>query len=81
MRPSLGKQPPPTDAPRTWTALLPRRNFRRALFLLLALLGVLAIKRAGGLGTIFDTVAPPAPTYQLHVVPPAALPTPAKPVP
>jgi hypothetical protein len=42
---------------------LPRRNFRRALFLVLALLGVVAIKRAGGLSLnrIFDGVAPPPP--------------------
>ena len=72
MRPPLAKQPPSQDAPRSWTSLLPRRNFRRALFLILILLAVLAIKRSGGLGTMFDAVAPPAPpTYQLHVAPPA----------
>ncbi|HEX3697427.1 MAG TPA: hypothetical protein VH374_18785 [Polyangia bacterium] len=72
MRPSLAKPPSPKDAPRSWTSLLPRRNFRRALFLILILLAVLAIKRSGGLGTMFDAVAPPAPpTYQLRVTPPA----------
>jgi hypothetical protein len=36
---------------------LPRRNLRRALFLLIALLGVLAIKRSGGFsfGGLFDS--------------------------
>ncbi|HEY2903082.1 MAG TPA: hypothetical protein VGL59_21045 [Polyangia bacterium] len=71
MRLPLAKQPPSDDAPRSWTSLLPRRNFRRALFLVLILLAVLAIKRSGGLGTMFDAVAPPAPpTYQLRVTPP-----------
>ena len=65
--------------PPSWLSLLPRRNFRRAFFLLLILLAVLAIKRSGGvrLGTIFDAMAPPAtpapsseePAYHLHVVP------------
>jgi hypothetical protein len=65
--------------PSSWLSLLPRRNFRRAFFLLLILLAVLAIKRSGGLrlGTIFDAMAPPAtlapssegPAYHLHVVP------------
>jgi hypothetical protein len=36
---------------------VPRRNLRRALFLVLALLGVVAIKHAGGFsfGGLFDT--------------------------
>ena len=35
---------------------MPRRNLRRALFLVIALLGVVAIKRAGGFsfGGLFD---------------------------
>ncbi len=65
----------PDDGPRPLLQRLPRRNLRRALFLVLALLGVLAIKHAGGLslGSVFDTVAPPpaAPAYRLHVEPPA----------
>jgi hypothetical protein len=48
---------------RSFWALLPRRNFRRALFLVLALLGILFIKRTGGgaFRSLLDTVAPPAP--------------------
>lgn len=57
----LGNEPrrvPPPD--RSFWELLPRRNFRRVLFLIFALLGVLAIKRAGGLSLsrLFDGVAP-----------------------
>jgi hypothetical protein len=46
--------PPPPE--RSFWELLPRRNLRRALFLVLALLGVLAIKFSGGLslGKVFD---------------------------
>ncbi|HVR60939.1 MAG TPA: hypothetical protein VMU50_03520 [Polyangia bacterium] len=67
----------PDDGRRTLLQRLPRRNLRRALFLLLALLAVLAIKRSGGLrlGSLFDSMAPPpapAPAYRLHVEPPAA---------
>jgi hypothetical protein len=53
----------PPRPERDYWQLLPRRNFRRALFLVLALLGVLVIKRAGGLslGRLFDGVAPPPP--------------------
>jgi hypothetical protein len=64
-------------------SLLPRRNLRRALFLLLALLGVLAIKHAGGgsFGHLFEALGPTggaaAPTppkndrsYHLRVAPP-----------
>jgi hypothetical protein len=45
---------------RSFWELLPRRNLRRALFLILALGGVLFIKHTGGLsfGRIFDGVAP-----------------------
>jgi hypothetical protein len=45
--------PPPE---RSYWDLLPRRNLRRALFLVIALLGVVAIKRAGGFsfGGLFD---------------------------
>ena len=46
--------------------MLPRRNFRRALFLLAALVAIIVIKRMGGfsLTRLFDGVAPapqPAP--------------------
>jgi hypothetical protein len=46
-------EPPPE---RSYWDLLPRRNLRRALFLLIALLGVLVIKRSGGFsfGGLFD---------------------------
>jgi hypothetical protein len=47
--------------------MLPRRNFRRALFLLAALFAIIAIKRAGGfsLAKLFNDVAPaPAPAPQ-----------------
>jgi hypothetical protein len=57
--------------------MMPRRNLRRALFLFVALLAVLAIKYSGGgsVGSVFDKVAP-APqavtpgTLRLHVAPP-----------
>jgi hypothetical protein len=42
--------------------MLPRRNFRRALFLIAALLAIVAIKRMGGglsLAKLFNDVAPP----------------------
>jgi hypothetical protein len=42
--------------------MLPRRNFRRALFLILALGAILFIKRMGGLSLskLFNDVAPSA---------------------
>jgi hypothetical protein len=54
--------PPPPE--RTFWQLLPRRNLRRALLLIIAIVAVLAIKRTGGLSLdkIFDQVAPAAPT-------------------
>jgi hypothetical protein len=56
----------PREAPaeRSFWAMLPRRNFRRALFLLVALVAILVMKRMGGFSfaRIFDGVAPaPAP--------------------
>ena len=66
--PRLDPGPPPE---RSFWELIPRRNFRRAIFLVLVLLAVLFIRHTGGLslGKMFDTVAPmpagrPAPTYQ-----------------
>ena len=51
--------PPPE---RGFWELLPRRNFRRALFLIAALLAVLALKRAGGgsFRKLIESVAPPS---------------------
>lgn len=48
-------------AEKSFWALLPRRNFRRVLFLLAALIAIIAIKRMGGfsLARLFDGVAPP----------------------
>jgi hypothetical protein len=53
--------PPPPE--RTFWQLLPRRNLRRALLLLIAIVAVLAIKRTGGLSLdkIFERVAPAVP--------------------
>jgi hypothetical protein len=52
---------------KTFWALLPRRNFRRALFLIAALIAIIVIKRMGGfsLAKLFNDVAPPpAPAQQ-----------------
>ena len=45
---------------RSYWQLVPRRNLRRAIFLVLALLGVVAIKHAGGFsfGGLFDAPRP-----------------------
>ena len=53
--------PPPPE--RSFWQLLPRRNLRRALLLIIAIIAVIAIKRSGGLSLdrIFQQVAP-APT-------------------
>jgi hypothetical protein len=60
--PSRSGAPNPLEPPpeRSYWDLLPRRNLRRALFLILALGGVLVIKRTGGLSfrKMFDDVAP-----------------------
>ena len=65
----------PEEDRRSLVQRLPRRNLRRVLFLVIALLAVLAIKHSGGLrlGSLFDSVAPapPAPAYRLHVEPTA----------
>ena len=59
-------------ANKTFWELLPRRNFRRALFLLAALFAIVAIKRAGGfsLAKLFNDVAPPAPAPAPQAQPP-----------
>jgi hypothetical protein len=63
------RPPPAPPAERTFWQLLPRRNFRRALFLIAALIGIIAIKRMGGFSfsRMFDGIAPappPAPQKQ-----------------
>ncbi len=58
----LSPLPPPPE--RSFWQLLPRRNFKRALLLIIAIVAVLAIKRSGGLSLdrIFEQVAPAVPT-------------------
>jgi hypothetical protein len=55
---------PPAE--KSYWALLPRRNFRRVVFLIAALLAIIVIKRMGGfsLAKLFNDVAPPAPSRQ-----------------
>jgi hypothetical protein len=61
--PSRPGAPHPLEPPpeRSYWDLMPRRNLRRALFLILALGGVLFIKHTGGLSfrKMFEDVAPP----------------------
>ena len=56
--PRLPPRVPPAE--KSFWALLPQRNFRRALFLLAALIAIIAIKRMGGfsLAKMFNDVAP-----------------------
>ncbi len=56
--PGEPRRPPPAE--KSFWAMLPRRNFRRALFLLGALVAIIVIKRMGGfsLAKLFDGVAP-----------------------
>jgi hypothetical protein len=68
---------PPRE--RSYWELLPRRNLRRALFLILALGGVLVIKHTGGLSfrKMFEDVAPEGTSggfQHLEVRPPAPRP-------
>jgi hypothetical protein len=60
MPPRHTEGPPPE---RSFWELLPRRNFRRVLFLLLVLVAVVALKRsgAGSFRSLLDSVAPPPP--------------------
>jgi hypothetical protein len=57
--------PPPAPPPpeRSFWELLPWRNFRRALFLIAALIAIIAIKRMGGFSfaRMFDGIAPVSP--------------------
>jgi hypothetical protein len=54
--------PPPPE--RSFWQLVPRRNLRRALLLIIAIVAVLFIKRTGGLSLdkIFEQMAPAVPT-------------------
>lgn len=47
---------------RSYLSLVPWRNFRRVLFLILALMGVVVLKRSAGgfFSRIIESVAPPA---------------------
>ena len=75
----IDQLPPPPE--RSFWQLVPRRNLRRALLLIIAIIAVIAIKRSGGLSLdrIFQQVAPaPTPTteptgvyHHLEVHPPA----------
>jgi hypothetical protein len=72
----IDQLPPPPE--RTFWQLLPRRNLRRALLLIIAIVAVIAIKRSGGLSLdkIFQQVAPAGPPPQsgfhhIEVRPPA----------
>lgn len=60
---SAGRRPG-RPVERSYLALIPRRNFRRALFLLLALLAVVALKKSGGgmFRNVLDSMAPPPQT-------------------
>ena len=55
---------PPREPPaeKSFWELVPRRNLRRALFLIVALAAILAIKRMGGFSfaKLFNDVAPAA---------------------
>jgi hypothetical protein len=75
---------PPAPPERSFWTLMPRQSVRRVLFLLLALAGILFIKRTGGLsfGNLLDAVGPASPAprapgaaqeppvYHLKVTPP-----------
>jgi hypothetical protein len=57
------RPPRAPPAERSYWALLPRRNLRRALFLLAALVAIIALKRMGGFSfaRMFDGIAPAPP--------------------
>lgn len=57
------RRPDQVPPERTFWELLPRRNFRRVLFLVLVLVAVVVLKRSGGLGlqSVLDALAPPPP--------------------
>ena len=51
---------------KTYLALVPWRNLRRAVLLILALMAVVALKRSSGgfFSRILESVAPPSPSHQ-----------------
>lgn len=51
---------------RSYWQLIPRKNFRLALLLLLLIVGVVALKRSGGLSfsRMFEQLAPPVPAQK-----------------
>ena len=55
------ERPREPQAEQSFWALVPKRNLRRALFLIVALGAILFIKRMGGfsLSKLFNDVAPP----------------------
>ncbi|HSS38881.1 MAG TPA: hypothetical protein VLT58_08940 [Polyangia bacterium] len=57
---------------RSYWQLIPRRNFRLALLLIALIVGVVALKRTGGLslGHMFDQFAPPVPARKSQGSPP-----------
>ena len=73
--------PGPSRAARSYLASLPLRSFRRVVFLILALMAVVALKRSAGgfFSRVLESVAPPpapahtAPetTVHLHPGPPS----------
>lgn len=76
---SLGELPPGTrraiyargrEAPRR-SLLLPWRNFRRVVFLIFALMAVVALKRSAGgfFNRLIESVAPPAAAPDRSVAP------------
>jgi len=77
--PNLASPPPE----RSYWELVPRRNLRRALFLVLALGGVLFIKRTGGLSfrKMFEGVAPTEPAGGFQHIEVRRPPAPAAPQP
>jgi len=59
---SQGRRPDRV-AERSYLSLVPWRNFRRVFLLILALGGILALKKSGGVffRNVLDSVAPPPP--------------------
>jgi len=62
-------EPPAPPPERSFWQLMPRRNFRRAFLLVIAILAVLAIKHSGALSLnqVFDRVAPAPPGGFQHI--------------
>lgn len=53
---------------RSYWQLVPRKNFRLALLLLLVIVGIVALKRSGtvSFSRMFDAFAPPVPAANTH---------------